>query len=209
MFRGFQCSHFVLQYNSGIVCWYSAGLVIKTLQVRILAEATGEFSSPEFTVYGDSHLVSILHCITAVAHKRHRSFHQKWRWQVTPEHAYTLDPTNSEWADYAVRETSSHKTCHGTLGHSHLSSLVKSGLVCVSWSPLNKNRRKMNCWTFKKKNTSQWGKSHQQLLKLITDHPNKRLSRPAFSWNLSLCVSMKMKPWPWITPLSRPLLLDF
>ena len=24
------------------------------------------------------------------------------RWQVTPEHAYTLDPTKSEWADYAA-----------------------------------------------------------------------------------------------------------
>ena len=24
------------------------------------------------------------------------------RWQVTPKHAYTLDPTKSEWADYAA-----------------------------------------------------------------------------------------------------------
>ena len=32
----------------------------------------------------------------------HRSFCQKWRWQVTPKHAYTLDPTESEWADYVV-----------------------------------------------------------------------------------------------------------
>ena len=25
-----------------------------------------------------------------------------FRWQVTPKHAYTLDPTKSEWADYAA-----------------------------------------------------------------------------------------------------------
>ena len=43
--------------------------------------------------------------VTAVARKRPRSFCQKCRWQVSPKHAYTLDPTKSEWADYAaVRE---------------------------------------------------------------------------------------------------------
>ena len=30
------------------------------------------------------------------------SFCQKCRWQVTPKHAYTLDPAKSEWADYAA-----------------------------------------------------------------------------------------------------------
>ena len=39
---------------------------------------------------------------TAVARKRHWSFCQKCRWQVTPKHAYTLDPEKSEWADYAA-----------------------------------------------------------------------------------------------------------
>ena len=39
---------------------------------------------------------------TAVARKRPRSFCRKCRWQVTPKHAYTLDPTKSEWADYAA-----------------------------------------------------------------------------------------------------------
>ena len=27
------------------------------------------------------------------------------RWQVTPKHAYILDPTKSEWADYAAVQT--------------------------------------------------------------------------------------------------------
>ena len=40
--------------------------------------------------------------VTAVAHKRPRSFFQKCRWQVAPKHAYTLYPTKSEWADYAA-----------------------------------------------------------------------------------------------------------
>ena len=40
--------------------------------------------------------------VTAVARKRPRSFCQKCKWQVTPKHAYTLDPTKSEWADYAA-----------------------------------------------------------------------------------------------------------
>ena len=40
--------------------------------------------------------------VTAVARKRPRSFGQKCRWQVTPKHSYMLDPTKSEWADYAA-----------------------------------------------------------------------------------------------------------
>ena len=39
---------------------------------------------------------------TTVARKRPRSFCPKRRWQVTPEHAYTLNPKKSEWADYAA-----------------------------------------------------------------------------------------------------------
>ena len=40
--------------------------------------------------------------VTAVACKRPRSFCQKCRWQVTPKHAYTPDPTKTEWVDYAA-----------------------------------------------------------------------------------------------------------
>ena len=78
--------------------------------------------------------------VTAVARERPRSFCQKCRWQVTHEHAYTLDPWKSEWADYAAvqakcenlslyQEMRSHVTCLGTLGHSHLSSLSHCGLI--------------------------------------------------------------------------------
>ena len=40
--------------------------------------------------------------VTAVACKRPQSLCQKYRRQVTPKHAYTFDPTKSEWADYAA-----------------------------------------------------------------------------------------------------------
>ena len=40
--------------------------------------------------------------VTAVARTRPRSFCQKCRWQVTPKHAYSVDPTKSEWADYTT-----------------------------------------------------------------------------------------------------------
>ena len=41
--------------------------------------------------------------VTAVVRKRRRSFCEKSWWQFTPKHAYTLDRTKSEWADYAVQ----------------------------------------------------------------------------------------------------------
>ena len=63
--------------------------------------------------------------------------------QITPENAYTLEPTKSEWADDAVRtlcgnlslrKTNSHATRQGTLSHSRLSSLspllTDPGLTC-------------------------------------------------------------------------------
>ena len=45
--------------------------------------------------------------VTAVACKRPRSFCQKCKWQITPKHTYTLDPTKLEWADYAAVQTQS------------------------------------------------------------------------------------------------------
>ena len=70
---------------------------------RAPARAAGEFSSPGFTFFADSHLVSAPPRVTAVACKSLRPFCQKCRWNVTPEHTYTLDPTKSEWAGCAVQ----------------------------------------------------------------------------------------------------------
>ena len=43
-------------------------------------------------------------CVTTVACKTKSlwPFCQKCRWQVTPKHAYTIDPTKLEWAYYAA-----------------------------------------------------------------------------------------------------------
>ena len=47
-------------------------------------------------------------------HVRSSAFRQMCRWQVTPKHAYSLNPAKSEWVDYAVQAnvrtylTSSH-----------------------------------------------------------------------------------------------------
>ena len=77
-------------------------------------EWQGEFASPVLTFCGNSHSLSMPPHVIAVTCKRPQSFCQKCRWQVTPKHMYILDPTKSEWVDYAVqaqepvRETSSH-----------------------------------------------------------------------------------------------------
>ena len=41
-------------------------------------------------------------CVTALACKRCQPSCQKCRWQVTPKHTYTHDPTKSEQDDYAT-----------------------------------------------------------------------------------------------------------
>ena len=53
--------------------------------------------------YPPTHSLAHTSSHTTVAHKRPRSFCQKCRWQVAPKHAYNLDPTKLEWADFAVQ----------------------------------------------------------------------------------------------------------
>ena len=119
--------------GAGIACHScrSASFVIERLRVQIPAEAAGEFSSQELSLSTD--LFGVGSPVTTVARKRLRSFCQKCKWQVTPRHAYTPDPTKSEWADYAAvlcyQETSSHASCQETLSHTCLSSLNHRGLI--------------------------------------------------------------------------------
>ena len=74
--------------------------MIERLRVRIPAEAAGECSFPESTLCADFIRCPFHPRVTAVARKRLGSFCQNCRWQVAPKHAYTLDPTNSEWVEY-------------------------------------------------------------------------------------------------------------
>ena len=71
----------------------------------MLTGAAGEFSSPESALCAGSYLVSFHSRVTAVAHKRFRSFCQKRRLQITPKHAYTLDPMKLEWAMLLCRHS--------------------------------------------------------------------------------------------------------
>ena len=103
----------------------SGALTNKLSRLQTLAGEAGEFSSPELTLCAESYSVSVPPCVTAVARERSRSFCQKYRWQITPKHKYTLDPTKSEWADNAIVQA----TCQGTFGHSRLSSLSHCGQI--------------------------------------------------------------------------------
>ena len=76
--------------------------MIEKLRVGIPAGAAEEFSSSESTFCADSYSVSAPSRVTTVARTRPQSFFQKYRWQTTAKHAYTLDPTKSERVDYAA-----------------------------------------------------------------------------------------------------------
>ena len=82
---------------------FQDGHVIKKLRVRVPAGAAENLFSPELTFCADSYSVPDSPGVTAVARERPRSFCEKCMWQITPKHAYTLGPTESEWADYVVR----------------------------------------------------------------------------------------------------------
>ena len=108
----------------------SARLVIERLRVRIPAGAAGEFSSPESTLCAESYSVSVPPRVTAVARKRPRSFCQKCRKQVKPKHAYTLDPSRSEWADHVAVQAGcwslSGKGAHTQLLSEHSVTVVSA-----------------------------------------------------------------------------------
>ena len=79
--------------------------MIERLRVQIPAGAAGAFSSPESTLSADSFSVSVPPPCYRCGMKRPRSFCQRCRCQVTSKRAYTLDPSKSEWADYAAVQT--------------------------------------------------------------------------------------------------------
>ena len=120
--------------------------------------------------------------VTAVARKRPRSFCQKCRWQVTPKHTYTFDPSKSEWADCAAVQaeygnlSGNELTCSSS-GNTRL--VIFAGWATVDWTwpkewnyfaraklhvkkrkrRKKKCRRGLNCRTFSQ-NPGVRGKSH-------------------------------------------------
>ena len=76
--------------------------MIERLRVRIPAGGV-----ESFLLQSQLCVLTLIRCPvhprdTAVARERLRSFCQKCRWQVTLKRTYTIDPTKSEWADYAA-----------------------------------------------------------------------------------------------------------
>ena len=90
--------------QGGIACWlvrvphsWSKGCEFESRQKRW----------ENFFVQSKLCVLTLIRCpfhprVTTVGRKRPRSFCQKCRWQATPKHTYTFDPTESEWADYAA-----------------------------------------------------------------------------------------------------------
>ena len=86
-------------------------LVIERLRGRVPVGAAGEFSSPELTLCADCFSVSVPLRFTPVKPERPRPFCQKCRWQVTPKHTYTLDPTS--WSGLTIVSRHSVGTYQG------------------------------------------------------------------------------------------------
>ena len=141
--------------------------------------------------------------VTAVARKRLRSFCQKCRWQVTPEHALTLDLTKSE-SELTMplcrlsvgKEMSSHATRQGPFGHSRLSSLSHCGLilpkrvelVCESESPLKKKKKSTSGeWIVEHSSQSPGmrGKSHHHITTQVSLASHTALGTPLYEMRCS------------------------
>ena len=90
---------------TGYLVGKSASLMIERLRIRTPSGAAG---LPEnFLLQSPLRALTLMRCpfhpsVTEVARERPRPFCQKCKWQVAPAHAYTLDPTKLEWADYAA-----------------------------------------------------------------------------------------------------------
>ena len=112
--------------------------------------------------------------VTAVARKT-RTFCQKCRWQVTPKHACTLDPTKSEWADYVAVQAwcgnlSGNELTRNSSGNtrSRWSQLAEPlytdpGLKSGIKKKFFKAQAGMNCLTFSPNPRRRGKKSHNHL----------------------------------------------
>ena len=141
--------------------------MIERLRVRIPARAAGEFLLQTKLCVPTLIRCSFHPRFTAVARKRPRSFCRKCRWQVTPKHAYTVDPSKSEWADYAAVQAecgnlSGNELTRNSSGSTRPQSSqpaepmwtdpgLRSGISArelISTLKKKKRRRGMNCQTF-------------------------------------------------------------
>ena len=104
--------------------------MIERLRVRIPAGAAGEFFSPETTLYADSYSVSVPPLVLPQWHVKdpgHSAksaggrLHLNTHTPLTQRSRSGLTMLLSRHSMETYRETSSHATRQGTLGHSSLS----------------------------------------------------------------------------------------
>ena len=125
--------------------------------------------------------------VTATARKRPRSFCQKCRCQVTPTHAYTLDPSKSAWDDYAVVQAefgnlSGNELTRNLSGNTRLQS---SQLAELLWTdPGRKNGISLRELTssLKKKRKAQAGSKISNILPKILALEEKVSTRLSPTW---------------------------
>ena len=78
---------------AGIACWLEGRTRDRKVASSNPGSRAGEFSSPELTLCADTYSVSVPPpCYPSKSASG----------KLTPKPAYTLDPTKSEWADYAA-----------------------------------------------------------------------------------------------------------
>ena len=99
-------------------------------------------------------------------------FFQKRRWQVTSEHAYTLDPTKSEWTDYAVQAKCWNlleQRTHKQLAREHSAIVISARWATVDWSLAEREELVRASWP-QLKRKSQAGNDSSNL----PQHPRMR-----------------------------------
>ena len=115
-----------------------------------------------------------------MARKRPRSFCQRCRWQVTPKHAYSLDPSKSEWADYAAVQAECGNLARNelTFNSSGNTRLQSSQFAELLWTdPCLKSGIRLRALNLKKKKKAQAGNELSNILPKFS-HARKKPPPP-------------------------------
>ena len=134
-----------------------------------------------------------------MACKRPRSFWQKCRWQVTPKHAYTLDPSKSDWADNAAVQAecgnlSGNELTHNSSGNARLQSSQVSEPLWTD--PGQKSGISLRELISIKKKKAQAGNELSNMLPKSSYAKKKTpppLLKPRFLWCNTLQIWMSQK----------------
>ena len=123
-----------------------------------------------------------------------QSFCQKCRWQVTPKHTYTLDPSKSEWADYAAVQAECGNLSGNKLTRNssrNTWSVVSTHWATVDWSwPIEWNKFVQANLHFKREKKAQAG---NELLNILPKSSHARKKPPPLQPHYSDNISASSK----------------